>query len=47
LTNPVGTAFVRAYYRISPPIARAIARRPALRRVVRRTLDTLVRNAAL
>ncbi|MCZ6787507.1 MAG: hypothetical protein O7E54_10150 [Planctomycetota bacterium] len=47
LTNPVGTAFVRAYYRISPPIARAIARRPALRRVVRRTLDTLFRNAAL
>jgi hypothetical protein len=47
LTNPVGTAFVRAYYRLSPPIAGAIARRPALRSVVRRALDTFRRNAAL
>jgi hypothetical protein len=47
LTNPVGTAFVRAYYRLSPPLARVIARRPALRRIVRRTLDAVFRNAAL
>ena len=47
LTNPLGTAFVHVYYRISPPIARVIAGRPALRRIVRRTLDTLFRNAAL
>jgi len=39
LTNPVGAAFVRAYYRLSPPVARLIARRPKLRVAVRKVLD--------
>lgn len=46
LTNPVGTAFVRLYYRVSPPFARLIARRPRLRSAVRKTLD-LLRSAAM
>lgn len=47
LTNSVGQAFVRAYYRVSPPFARVIARRPALRRLVRRALDAFRSKAAL
>jgi len=47
LTNPVGTAFVRIYYRVSPPVARLIARRPRLRVAVRRMLDFLGSRAAL
>ncbi len=39
LTNPFGAAFVRLYYRVSPPFARLIARRPRLRVAVRRCLD--------
>ena len=46
LTNPLGTAFVRLYYRVSPPFARVIARRPRLRLAVRKTLD-LLRSAAM
>ena len=33
--HPLGDWFVRGYYRVSPPIADAIAERPALRAVVR------------
>jgi hypothetical protein len=47
LTNVPGTAFVRLYYRLSPPVARLIARKPRLRSVVRKTLDFLTRRAAL
>lgn len=47
LTNAPGTAFVRLYYRLSPPIARLIARKPRLRAAVRRTLDFFTRRAAL
>ncbi len=39
LTNNLGTMFVRAYYRMSPPLARLIARRPHLRQLVRRAFD--------
>jgi len=38
LTNPLGTACVRAYYRISPAVARFIARREPIRAVVRACL---------
>jgi len=47
LTNPFGTAFVRVYYRCSPPVARLIARKPRLRVAVRRTLDFFRTRAAL
>ena len=46
LTNRPGAAFVRLYYRLSPPLARLIARKPRLRTMVRRTLDFLARRAA-
>ncbi|HEX5135350.1 MAG TPA: CFI-box-CTERM domain-containing protein [Planctomycetota bacterium] len=46
LTNRPGTAFVRLYYRVSPPLARLIEGRPRLRAAVRRTLDLLTRCAA-
>ena len=47
LTSPFGAAFVRAYYRVSPPIARLIARKPRLRTAIRKTLDFLRSRAAL
>jgi hypothetical protein len=46
LTNRPGAAFVRLYYRLSPPLARLIARKPRLRTAVRRTLDFISRRAA-
>ncbi len=47
LTNRFGVAFVRAYYRVSPPIARLIARKPKLRSAIRKTLDFFRSKAAL
>jgi len=47
LKTRTGTAFVRLYYRLSPPLARLIARRPALRAAVRKTLDLFTGRAAL
>ena len=47
VTNPVGNAFVRLYYSVSPPFARLIARRPRLRMAVRRALDLLRNRAAM
>lgn len=47
LTNRLGTAFVRLYYRCSPPLARLIARKPGLRAAVRWTLDRFRGRAAL
>ena len=47
LTNPIGTAFVRAYYKMSPPVARLIARHPSLRTAVRKTLNAVFSRAAL
>jgi len=47
LTNAVGTAFVRAYYKMSPPVARLIARHPSLRTAVRKTLNAMFSRAAL
>jgi len=41
LTNRVGAMFVRAYYAVSPPLARFLAARPHLRGLVRRALDLL------
>lgn len=41
LSNRLGTAFVRLYYRWSPPLARLIARKPALRAAVRWTLRSV------
>ena len=47
LKSTLGTLAVRAYYRLSPPVARLIAGRPRLRTAVRRALDVLVNKAAL
>jgi len=47
LPHPVGYALVRFYYRLSPPLARAIARRPGLRLAVRRALDRVRKSAAM
>lgn len=38
LDNAIGSAFVDAYYRVSPPIADSVARHPALAAVVRAVL---------
>ena len=46
LTNRPGTAFVRLYYRLSPPVARLIAKKPRLRTAVRKTLDFFQNRAA-
>jgi hypothetical protein len=46
LSNRAGTAFVRLYYRVSPPLAHLIARKPKLRTAVRRTLDFFRARAA-
>jgi hypothetical protein len=47
LTSRPGAAFVRLYYRLSPPFARLIARKPRLRAAVKKTLDFFSRRAAL
>jgi hypothetical protein len=39
MRNPVGRLLVRGYYRASPPVARALARRPRLAYAVSRMLD--------
>jgi len=47
LTNRAGRAFVRTYYRLSPPMARFIAGHPAAGRVVRGALVPVVGVARL
>lgn len=47
MTNPFGRGFVKAYYRVSPPFARLIARKPALRMAARKVLDAVRGKAAL
>jgi len=47
MTNPLGRGFVRAYYTVSPPIARLIARKPRLRLATRKVLDLFRNKAAL
>lgn len=47
LTNPLGRGLVKVYYRVSPPIARLIARKPTLRMATRKVLDLVRRRAAL
>ena len=42
LTNPIGTAFVKAYYKLSPPIADFIAESEPLKAAVRVALKPLV-----
>lgn len=42
LTNPLGTAFVKAYYKLSPPIADFIAESEPLKAAVRIALKPLV-----
>jgi len=42
LTNPLGTAFVKAYYKLSPPIADFIAESEPLKAAVRVALKPLV-----
>lgn len=42
ITNPAGRAFVGLYYRLSPPIARCVSERPALRPVVRAALKPVL-----
>ncbi|MDH3593160.1 MAG: hypothetical protein OER88_14840 [Planctomycetota bacterium] len=46
LQSRVGTAIVRLYYSVSPPVARLIARRPRLRVAARRALDLFRFGAA-
>ncbi len=41
-TNPLGQAFVRAYYLISPPIAGWLESKPTISGVIRRILDGIV-----
>jgi len=47
MTNPFGRGFVKVYYRVSPPFARMIARRPSWRMAARKVLDVVRRRAAL
>jgi hypothetical protein len=47
LTNRAGAAFVRAYYRFSPPVARFIAEREPVRVVIRACLAAVVAAAKL
>ena len=47
MSNVFGRAFVATYYRVSPPFARLIARRPRLRVAVKKTLDFLRTRAAV
>ncbi len=43
--TPWGEAFLRLYYRFSPPLAAAVSRRPAVKKWIRdRLLDPLVRH---
>lgn len=42
LTNPVGTVFVTAYYKISPPMAEFIRQYPTLKSAVREILKPVV-----
>jgi cold shock CspA family protein len=42
--SAAGRLFVAAYYRISPPIARYVSRRPALAAAIRPLLDALARR---
>lgn len=42
LTNPIGTAFVKAYYKISPPIAKVIAQHEWMRATVRVMLKPVI-----
>lgn len=44
LGNPVGATLVRAYYRMSPPVARYLARSPRLRVVVRSMIAWMLRS---
>ena len=39
-----GRTFIKVYYRMSPPVANALSRRPYLRQQVRSILDVLVRK---
>jgi len=47
MRSRLGTAFVHAYYRMSPPVARLIARKPRLRMAFRKVLDLFRTAAAL
>ncbi len=47
LTHLVGRALVRAYYWLSPPMARTIAREPVLAAAIRAMLRPVARGAAL
>ncbi len=42
LTNPVGEALVKTYYRISPPVAGFINKHPILKKTIRETLKPIV-----
>jgi hypothetical protein len=46
-TNVVGRALVRAYYRLSPPVARAVRSTPVLAAAVRGVLQPVARGAGL
>ena len=47
LSNEFGGAFVKAYYRVSPPLARFIKRHPFLRKLVRLQIAPFVKAAGL
>ena len=42
--NPFGATLVRAYYRLSPPVARLIARSPRMRVLLRRVIAWCLRS---
>lgn len=42
MTNPLGRAFVKAYYKVSPPIAQAISESEPLKAIVRASLNPLL-----
>ncbi len=46
LSNRAGSAFVDTYYRLSPPLARHLARDPRARKLVQKGLDPVVQLAA-
>ena len=43
-TNPIGQAFVKTYYKLSPPIANWLVGKPTLSKIIRSGLDKFVKH---